>query len=248
MPFMKSRSRFGKHRYTRRTNAASLIQRKYRKHRRDRVKTASTVKKIVRNMEQMSYQQYNITPSISTTPSILTNFTNITYKNETNNPPDRDGLTQRTTQKVFLSSIRLSGHISYSDDNNRVRLMMCRAKRSDQTANPYAADATQVFNDVDTPGGSWLYAPVNYRTVQVLWDWSFSLQEQQAGSVHPPDKYFKKVFVLKKNLRYNLKETDNSDFPVNDYTYFLVGVSDSSITPHPAGRIQCTVSFKNVGT
>ena len=63
-----------------------------------------------------------------------------------------------------------------------------------------------------------------------------------------PDKYFKKVFVLKKNLRYNLKETDNSDFPVNDYTYFLVGVSDSSIAPHPAGRIQCTVSFKNVGT
>lgn len=236
------------HRRRTRSSAATKIQRRFRKHKQDRVKSVATVKRIVRNMEQMSYQQYNISPSIGTTPIIITNFTNFEYKNSTNDPPTRDELTQRTTQKVYLSTIRLAGNLSYSDSTNRIRLMMCRAKRSDQTVNPYATDVTQIFNDVDNPGGLWLNAPMNYRTVQCLWDYTFNVQETIAGAVWPPDKWFRKVFVLKKNLKYNLKETDNTDFPVNDYTYFLAAVSDSSIAPHPSGRIQVTVSFKNTGT
>lgn len=248
MPLFKSsKSRFGRNRYARRSTAASKIQSAWRrkKYRKDFVKTKTDVKKIVQRMEQMSYDQYNISPALSSSPSILTNFTNFTFKNETNNPPDRDDLTQRTTQKVFLSTIRIAGQMNVSDATNRLRLCVFRAKRSNQNANPIAAQ--DCFNDVGNPGGSWLNAPINYRNVDCLWDTQFNVQEQAAGAVWPPYKVLKKVFTLKKNLKFNLNDLDNSDFPVNNYTYFLVGMSDSAITPHPSGRLQITVSFKNIG-
>lgn len=211
----------------------------------DMIKTPGDVKKVIRNSEQMSYDQYNVSLSLSATPSIITNFTNFTFKNEQNNPPDRDELTQRTTQKVFLSTIRVMGSVNVSDATNRVRLCLFRAKRSAQTANPISAD--ECFNDVGAPGGTYLNAPINYRLVDCLWDKQFNLQETTAGAIWAPYKVVKKVLTLKKNLKYNLNDADNTDFPVNDYTYFMVGLSDSSITPHVSGRLQVTCSFKNIG-
>ena len=215
------------------------------KKRKDTIKSQKDVKRVLNNMEQMSYDQYNVSPSLSSTPSIITNFTNLTYKNEQNNPADRDELTQRTTQKIFLSTIRIQGQVNVSDATNRVRLCMFRAKRSNQTANPITA--TDCFNDVGNPGGSYLNAPINYRNVQCLWDQEFNLQETTAGAIWAPYKVIKKVWEFKKNLKYNLNTDDNTDFPLSDHTYFLVGLSDSAITPHVSGRLQVTVSFKNTG-
>lgn len=238
-----------KHRIYGKRTAARKIQRAWRtrrkRFRRDYIKTAKDVKKVVRRMEQMSYDQYLNNSSLSSTPIIMTNFTNFVFKNESNNPPDRDSLTQRTTQKVFLSTVRLSGTVVPSDATNRIRLCMFRAKRSAQTSNPISA--INCFNDTDGPTTPYIDLPINYRNVQCLWDYQFNLQDTVAGAVYPPYKTVKKVFTLKKNLKYNLNELDNSDFPVNNYQYFLVGMSDSSIAPHPASRLGITVSFKNTG-
>ena len=227
--------------------AASKIQSAWRKRRfrKDQIKTKSDVKKVVKQMEQMSYDQYNVALSLSSAPSIITNFTNFTFKNETNDPSDRDELTQRTTQKLYLSTIRFQGQLNVSDATNRIRLCMFRAKRSNQNANPL--QAADCFNDVGNPGGSYLNAPINYRNVQCLYDTQFNLQDTTAGAYWPPYKVIKKVFSLKKNLKYNLNTDDNTDFPVNDYTYFMVGLSDSAVPPHVSGRLQITVSFKNTG-
>lgn len=213
--------------------------------RKDTIKSKSDVKKVVYSMEQMSYDQYQISSSLSSAPTIITNFTNFNFQNPTNDPPTRDELTQRTTQKVFLSTIRVAGSWSVSDDTNRIRLCVFKAKRSNQTSNPIAA--ADCFNEVGSPAGSYLDAPINYRNVQCLWDQQFNLQTTQAGAVWPPYKLLKKVFTLKKNLKFNLNTADNTDFPVNNYTYFMVGMSDSSIAPHPAYRARVTVSFKNIG-
>lgn len=231
-----------------RKRAACKIQRRWRAGRKPTTKSVKKeVKTQLRNMEQMSYDQYISTATLSSTPSIITNFTNFTYKNETNDPPDRDDLTQRTTQKVYLATIRMAGAITASDATNRIRLCLMRAKRSNQTANPFAADPTAVFNNVGSPGGSWLDSPINYRNVDCLWDCQFNLQEVAAGSTWHPYRVFKEVWTFKKELKFNLNTADNSDFPLEDQTYFMLGLSDSAIAPHPGGRLQFTVSFKNIG-
>ena len=189
-----------------RKTAARTIWANWRRYKlnkkKDTIKSQKDVKRVLNNMEQMSYDQYNVSPSLSSTPSIITNFTNLIYKNEQNNPADRDELTQRTTQKIYLSTIRINGSINVSDATNRVRLCMFRAKRSNQTANPITA--TECFNDVGSPGGSFLNAPINYRNVQCLWDQEFNLQDTTAGAIWPPYKVIKKVWEFKKNLKYNL--------------------------------------------
>ena len=228
--------------------ACVKIQRRWRSARKAKPATVKkVVKKELRNMEQMSYDQYITTASLSSTPSIITNFTNFTFKSEANDPPDRNELTQRTTQKVYLSTIRMAGVMNVSDDTNRIRLLLLRPKRSTQTANPFAADPTQVFNDVGSPAGSWLDSPINYRNVDCLWDCHFNLQTTVAGSTWHPYRAFKEVWTFKKELKYNLNTADNTDFPLDDQSYFMLGVSDSTVAPHPGGRMQFTVSFKNIG-
>lgn len=241
MPFRRN--------YSRKPGRRKVYKKKvYRKKAYRPRMTVPKVKNIVRKMESMSYQQALVTQAISSTPVNVFNVSNFTYKAPAAGSIQLPSV-ERTSTKLFLSNIRFSGVLQVADTDNRIRLCMFRGKRSNQTANPIAA--ADCFNQVGAPGGPVIDAPINYRNVQCLFDKTYNLDFSTDPSnnipVYPDRREIRLNFPVKKWLKYNYSVIDNEDFPINNQNYFMVAVSDSSVSTHPSLRGRYTFSFKNTG-
>lgn len=242
-----------KSRYARRS-AASKIQKAWRcrqwkkKYRgRDQIKTAGDVRRAVQKSAPSRGVVNRISQTFSTSPvGVLDCLSEITFSTD-DSRQDR-----RQSMKITMGSFRVRGEVAVadslvaSDASNLVRLMVVRQKNFIQAA---TFDPSLCFyNDGQSTPLS-VYAQVNTRYCEVLWDKTYNLENNTNGDRYPTRP--RMVFIdenipIKKKITYRPMLDGQSELPRDQNHYYFIGVSDSSITPHPSLNGASVTWFKNI--
>lgn len=226
MPFRRKSA------YGRRTAAARTIQRRWRARRRP---VRKMVRRVLRNQEPYKYNMINMNNTIPNRWTLLANLSNIQWIN-TVSP------SYRNSTKIQLKNIALRCSLTYSDNENVVRLAIVRGRRAGELAMSDVSFDPNVTTDD-------LYLPFNQRYVDVMWSKTYSLQQQAVGATYPPFRIIDINKKMGKILKYEQAldgATSLTVQPYNNTAYFLIGVSDSALPSHPtlAGKIR--LSYKDL--
>lgn len=241
--------------FTRR-RAASKIQKawrcrkwtKGRKYRgRDQIKTASDVRKAVQKTAPSRGVVNRISQTFSQNPvGVIDCITQIAFS-------DSDGRQdRRQSMKISLGSFRFKAELAIAeslvslDETNIIRLMFVRQK--DYVPGNLFDPSLCFYNDgITTPLN--IYAQPDTRYCEVLWDRTFNLQNNTNGGRYPVRSrtlFLDETIPLRKKVTY-APATDGQDpLPRDNHHYYFIGVSDSSIAPHPSLEGASVTWFKNI--
>jgi len=217
--------------YAKKASAARRIQRKFRSYRK---KKTNFVKRTLYKLEPTKYNSFPMSQSLPSTGwTLINNITNIGYDPEAaTNSGDR----KSTKIKVNMACLRASLTVGTGDGLNVVRIALVRGRRS---------GALQL-SDVAYGGASVLDAQFNQKFVDVIWDKTYKLQEQAPGSTYPKLIYLDIPSKINKLCKFEEQSAAGIVQPYNNTSYYLIGCSDSALTPHPSIRGTCRVSFKDL--
>lgn len=213
----------------------------------DQIKTVSDVRRAVQKTAPSRGVVNRISNTMSTTAvGLIDCLTQIKFSTS-DARQDR-----RQSMKIDLGSFRLRGEVAVadtlvaSDASNLVRLMVVRQKNFIQAA---TFDPTLCFyNDgISTPLG--VYSQVNTRYCEVFWDRTYNLENNTNGDRYPTRP--RMVFVdenipIRKKVTYKPAQDGANDLPRDQNHFYLIGVSDSSIIPHPSFNGASVTWFKNI--
>lgn len=223
----------------RRAFAAKRIQSAFRSRRRARpravARAAPVIKRVVHSMEPYKYLNFLDSSTIGTAWFNLANISNVPF-DTTNNSQSR------ACTKVLLKNLEIRGTMqpAAGDGTNFMRLALVRGRRSG------ALVSTDIGYHNPIPVNTDLYTQFNQKYVDVIWDKTYRLQEQAAGSIYPKSIFFEKHTSINKTLKFTERETTGADQPYNNTSYYLVCCSDSAIAPHPRIAVTCRISWKDL--
>lgn len=154
--------------------------------------------------------------------------------------------------KIEMGSFRFKAELSVaesmiaSDESNVVRLMIVRQKNYVESA--LFDPPSCLYNDGQTTPLS-IYAQPNTRYCEVLWDKTYQLQQNTNGGRYPtrPFSFFiDEVVMLKKKVTYKPVADGQSPLPRDHNHFYFIGMSDSSVAPHPRIEGSSVTWFKNI--
>lgn len=223
------------HKKSKVVNAASTIQRAFRRRKKKARTSVASVKKIVHSMEPYKYLNFVDSSSIGTAWFVLANISNVPF-DTTNNSQSR------ACTKILLKALAIRGNMqpAAGDGTNFMRLALIRGRRAGDL------DPTTIGYHNPTPVATDLYTQFNQKYVDVIWDKTYRLQEQAAGSIYPKTTFFEKFTKINKTLKFIEREATGTDQPYNNTAYYLVCCSDSGLTPHPRISVTCRISWKDL--
>ena len=194
-----------------------------------------TVKRVVHSMEPYKYLNFLDSSTIGTSWFILANISNIPF-DTTNNPQSRN------TTKCLLKNLAIRGTMqpASGDSTNFLRLALVRGRRTGTLS------ATDIGYHNPVPVNTDLYTQFNQKYVDVIWDKTYRLQEQAAGSVYPKSIFFEAFTKINKTVKFTERDTTGTDQPYNNTSYYLIACSDSSLSPHPRVAVTCRISWKDL--
>lgn len=263
-----------------RYRAASRIQRAFRARRklRNNRSFAGRVRTVIHNSEPYKYLIKTTEDATGAENPIQVGqtVTNLLAVNDI--PFNTENIQQcRQSTKVLMKSLRLKLKIqANTDEYARVRLLLVRSKRSNNSALPASGFENMPTDancfrrdDVSTFPNLGINCFPNQRYLDVVWDKTYQLGtfgakvEDTAAPAGPyPLKVagnspfhstieVEKYWKLNKTCKFNAIASPAAGqqyaiSPYNNMSYFLVAVTGSSATPHPQVYASMSLSFKDL--
>ena len=228
-----------------RRSAARRIQKAWRakkRRQRDNIKTKGDVKKAVQSFNPSSVIAQETTFSLTTTPTVQHNLSDIEFSNSNDRPDSRKSL------KITVGHFKFRCRLQVGDATNLCRVMVVRNK------NPLVAAAFnpitmfEINNGIGTQPNN-MYAEPNLREVEVKYDRVFNLQDttQAVPATRVQDIYWDFKVPIHETFKYLTTNNNTSELTRNMKDYYLVAFSDSAILPNPRFTAVSYTWFKNIG-